>query len=127
MKMIRGFEYEKAYRQGEVLFFKLKPGTKPNHYGRQTEVPSGVIRVGEKEGHEHKLVGKHVQLSMFPDTTTTLTGEKDQPSEGILKVGEEGAKVVHPEHKPLKLPKGEYVVKTQKEATGRNSSASVRD
>jgi hypothetical protein len=64
---------------------------------------------------------------MFPDTTTTLTGEADQPSEGIIKVGKRGAKVTHPEHQTLDLPPGEYAVTTQKEATGRNTSATVRD
>ena len=120
------FEYEEAYRQGEILFFRLKPGTLKTYSAKSVPVPSGVIRTGEKPGHEHKLGGAY-QLDMFPDTTTTLTGEADQPAEGVIKVGKKGAKVTHPEHKTLDLPPGEYAVKTQKEATGRNTHASVKD
>lgn len=121
------FKYTEANRQGECLFFKIVPGTLRNNYKGMT-VSSKVIRTGEKEGHEHKVNGKAVQLTMFPETTTTLTGEKeDQPSTGILEVKEDGAKVEHPEHKPLPLKKGKHVVMTQKEATGRNRTTSVRD
>jgi hypothetical protein len=123
--MIR-FTYDKAYRQGEILFFKCKKGS-IEAYGKEVVVPSGVIRTGEKEGHEHKAEG-NVQLAMFPDTKQATPGEtQEQPSEGILKVGKEGAKITHPEHKDIKLPQGEYVVKTQKEATGKHSHQSVRD
>lgn len=123
--MISAFKYDKAFRQGEMLFFRVKPGT-VSAWGQKKPVPSGVVRTGEKPGHEHKLDGEY-QLEMFPESTTTLTGEADQPSEGIVKVGKKGAKVTHPEHKTLNLPPGEYVVKTQKEATGRNTTATVRD
>lgn len=121
------FEYDKAFRQGEMLFFRIKKGTLKQNWGPEAvPVPSGVIRTGEKPGHEHKLGGAF-QLEMFPDSTTTLTGEADQPSEGIIEVGKKGARVTHPEHKPLDLPPGEYAVTTQKEATGRNTHATVRD
>jgi len=121
------FEYDKAFRQGEMLFFRIKKGTEIRRWGgKSVPISSGVIRTGEKPGHEHKLGGAY-QLEMFPDSTTTLTGETDQPSEGIIKVGKKGAKVTHPEHKPLDLPPGKYAVTTQKEATGRNTHATVRD
>lgn len=48
-------QYEKAYRQGEILIFKVKEI--PKSYRTPSPVPSGVIREGEKEGHEHKLEG----------------------------------------------------------------------
>lgn len=121
------FDFTEANRQGECLFFKIVPGTLRNFY-KGERVVSGVIRTGEKEGHEHKVVGKAVQLTMFPETTTSLTGEpENQPSTGILELKAEGAKVEHPEHPTLPLKKGTHVVMTQKEATGRNRSASVRD
>lgn len=118
--MLRNFEYTKAYRQGEVLFFKLKKGALRSAYGAK-HVPSGVIRIGEKGDHEHKLTGS-ATLSMFPESEKS----EGQPSEGIIKV-EGDAQVTHPEHKSLNLPKGEYVVKTQKEATGKHTHASVKD
>lgn len=120
------FDYTEANRQGEVLFFKVVPGTLRNNY-RGMKVPSGVIRRGEKEGHEHKVTGDEVQLAMFPEAKTTLSGEDDQPSTGIVEVKGKRAKVTHPEHKPLPLKKGTHVVMTQKEATGKNRSSSVKD
>jgi hypothetical protein len=122
------FDYTEANRQGEMLFFKIVPGTLKTYYRKSLEVSSGVIRTGEKEGHEHKITGKEVQLTMFPEATTTLTGEPDdQPSAGVIEIKESGAKVTHPEHDALPLKKGKHVVLTQKEATGKNSSASVKD
>ena len=117
------FEYEKAYRQGEILFFKVK--TKPHFYGKENIIKDGAIREGEKEGHIHQVVGVNgtsgsAQLSLFGD-------DVKKADTGVLSVLKASARVEHPEHKPLNLPKGEYVVKVQKEATGKNSSQSVKD
>lgn len=109
----RHFQYEEAYRQGEILIFKVKKV--PDHYGKARAVPTGVIREGEKEGHEHKLEGGKAQLSLF-----------DGDDEGFLKVGKRTT-LTHPEHANIELPKGDYVVKVQKEATGKNTRASVKD
>ena len=107
-------DYELAYRQGEILIFKVKKI--PTRYGQQAKViPSGVIREGEKEGHEHLLTGGQATLALF-----------DDKEEGTLKVDKQTT-LIHPEHDPIKLPKGDYVVKVQKEATGKNSSQSVKD
>jgi hypothetical protein len=111
-------DYEKAYRQGEIIFLKVKK--LPDSFGytrvKSRLVPNGVIREGEKEGHEHKVEGDNVQLSLFGD------GEF-----GTLKVDGKSATVTHPEHKDIKLPKGDYVVKVQKEATGKNRTQTVKD
>jgi hypothetical protein len=47
-------------------------------------------------------------------------------NEGTLEV-DTSTTITHPEHDPIKLPKGKYVVKVQKEATGKNTHASVKD
>jgi hypothetical protein len=65
---------------------------------------------------------------MFLDTLAPTPGEtQEQPSQGVLEVGTKGATVVHPEHGPIKLPKGKYIVQTQKEATGKHTHQSVKD
>lgn len=106
-------EYEKAYRQGEILIFKVKKY--PHRFGKSRVIPNGVIREGEKEGHEHKLEGGQATLSLFDDN-----------EEGTIKV-DKATTLTHPEHGSVKLPKGEYVVKVQKEAVGKNKSQSVKD
>jgi hypothetical protein len=114
---MRNFRYEKAYRQGEVLIFKLPKkmyGSVPT-YSLERQ-PDNVIREGEESGHEHKVVGD-AQLSLF----------KNDKDEGVIDVGKEGAKITHPEHKDIDLKPGKYVVKTQKEAKGKHGGQSVKD
>lgn len=125
---INGHEFTLAYRQGEILIFKLAdPKTRPNPRGGIKRIPGNVIRTGEKEGHQHVVKGD-AQLSMFPGSLAPTPGEsQEQPSQGVLEVGAKGAEVVHPEHKPIKLKKGKYIVQTQKEAVGKNKSQSVKD
>jgi len=57
---------------------------------------------------------------------STATLEMFGEETGALKT-DEPVTLIHPEHKKVELPKGEYVVKVQKEATGKNKSASVKD
>ena len=123
MGHIHGQPFTEAFRQGEILFFKL---LNPVEHSAKP-VPSGVIRTGEKEGHQHKVEGDG-QLAMFPDTKAPTPGEtQEQPSQGIVEVGKEGAQVTHPEHAAVKLKKGTYAVQTQKEAAGKNKTQSVKD
>ena len=123
---INGNAFTEAYRQGEILFFKLADDSLrvPPHARR---VDNGVIRTGEKEGHQHKVEGNG-ELSLFPDMVAATPGEvQEQPSSGVVEVGPGGAKVTHPEHGDVKLPKGKYIVQTQKEAVGKNKHQSVKD
>lgn len=123
-----GVEFTEAFRQGEILFFKLADSKTPLHRSVKAErIPTGVIRTGEKEGHQHKVEGDGT-LSMFPEMLAPTPGEtQEQASQGVVEVGADGAKVTHPEHGDVKLPKGKYIVQTQKEAVGKNKSQSVKD
>jgi len=147
------FKYEKAYRQGEILIFKVKSLKGINIRGRNYEKPrrvlNGVIREGEKEGHEHKIVirtclecgTKNRLPDIIDENKAPVCGQCKKPltiekstatlemfgeETGALKT-DEPVTLIHPEHKKVELPKGEYVVKVQKEATGKNKSASVKD
>ncbi len=122
--MLRDLPYTKAYRQGEILIFKLPKRTANRLLGLRSLMrkPDGVIREGEKTGHEHKVEGDG-QLSMFPNHAEP----ESPPEEGVIEVGKEGATVTHPEHKDIKLEPGTYAVKTQKEAKGNHGSSSVKD
>ncbi|MEI6076719.1 MAG: hypothetical protein WCS94_14145 [Verrucomicrobiota bacterium] len=126
--IINGLEFTEAYRQGEILIFKLKDtSARPHPHQRIQRIDSNVIRTGEKEGHQHKVVGD-AQLNMFPDTQAPTPGEsQEQASQGVLEVGKAGAEVIHPEHGPIKLKKGKYIVQTQKEAVGKNKEQRVKD
>ncbi len=122
--MLRDLPYTKAYRQGEILIFKLSRKLSKrvlDSYGLERK-PDNVIREGEKTGHEHKVEGNG-QLSMFANDAEP----ESPPDEGIIEVGKEGATITHPEHKDIKLEEGTYAVKTQKEAKGKNGHSSVKD
>ena len=123
---INGYAFTLAYRQGEILIFKLKDKTLRPHPNAK-RIADNVIREGEGEGHKHQVVGD-AQLSMFPNTMAPTPGEEqEQLSQGVLEVGAAGATVEHPEHGAIKLPKGNYIVQTQKEAVGRNKHQTVKD
>ena len=125
LNSIHGYEFTHAYRQGEILIFKLKDETLRPHPSAK-RIPGNVIREGEGEGHQHKVEGQ-AQLSMFPEMAATPGEKKEQPSQGTIEVGAKGATVTHPEHGPIKLPPGKYIVQTQKEATGKHTHQSVKD
>lgn len=126
LNRINGYEFTNAFRQGEILFFKLKD-KKLRPHPNAKRVKSGVIREGEGEGHKHTVEGD-AQLTMFPETMAATPGEtQQQPSQGVVEVGPKGATVTHPEHGEVKLPPGKYIVQTQKEATGKHTTQSVKD
>lgn len=121
---IGGQPFTEAFRQGEILFFRVLGG---RPHGPAVLVSNGVIRTGEKEGHQHKVEGDGT-LFLFPDLLAATPGEtQEQPSQGVVEVGKEGAHVTHPEHGDIKLPEGKYIVQTQKEAVGKNKHQSVKD
>ena len=82
-------------RQGDLIFQKidkLPKGLK--------KVPSRVIVRGEATNHSHRLVGGDV-----------FTGK-----DGLLYlVLEKAGRVLHQEHSPIKLSKGLWAVKRQRE------------
>jgi hypothetical protein len=124
---INGQNFTEAYRQGEILIFKMEDEDLVPHPRTRILKTDNVIRTGEKEGHQHKVVGD-AQLSMFADTLAPTPGEAQvQPSQGALEVGAAGAKVIHPEHGAIPLKQGKYIVQTQKESTGKNKHQSVKD
>ena len=105
--------FTEARRQGEIVTFKL-----PDDHIITKRVRKGkgnVIREGEKSGHQHKVEGDG-QLVLFPET-----------GDMVVEVGQKGAKITHPEHKPVKLPPGNHVVKVQKEYDPHKDSKDVKD
>lgn len=115
-------EYEKAYRQGEILIFKIKSINAISSRGLQRiRIKDGCIREGEKEGHKHQL--KNASLDLFASSEDKV----QEADTGVFKVLDETAEITHPEHKKIKLPKGDYMVKVQKEATGAKTYQSVKD
>ena len=86
----------KMFRQGDVL---LKEITKlPNNL----VVKNKILAYGEATGHHHRFVSEQVQV--YKDNEGKQFVEVTEPS-----------KLVHEEHAELEIPKGTYVVVTQRE------------
>ena len=96
---------KQIYRQGDVLIIKLDRA--PD--GEWSEVPRDngrvVLAYGELTGHSHAIAAK----------TATLKSSK-ATEDRLLEVG--GAVILgHEEHDPIKLTKGIYLVRRQREYT----------
>lgn len=105
--------FKEARRQGEILMFKLPDNVVLPKYTKK--IKGNVIREGEQSGHKHEVTGDG-QLVLFPDT-----------GDMAVKVGKNGATVIHPEHKPVKLTPGTHAVKIQKEYDPKKDSKDVKD
>ncbi len=98
------------YRQGDVLLIEV-PALPP----RTKVVKSGVVLRGESTGHAHRILGGSVLVGADPSA--------------MFVVAEEGTRLVHDEHAPIRLPAGNYQVIRQRELVDprRNIAGSVWD
>lgn len=111
---------DKAYRQGELLFIPIKMPKWVDREKQFKKMDSNVIREGEVSGHKHEVEG---QGTLFSKTSTYIygdngvgDGESFQLPEGEMVLTAQNNLVVkHPEHKSLNLPKGDYVIRIQRE------------
>lgn len=103
----------KNYRQGEVLIFGLDKDKAKERYPKDRlkkfkVVRNNVIIEGELSGHMHEV--KNGRLYESPDKKGKM----------ILEAGE-GCIVIHPEHKPISVPKGVYEIDIQREYDGKDA------
>ena len=117
----------KAYRQGELLFVPLSqtdletltfdPEDSKNL--SWNKLSDHVIREGEATGHKHEVI------EQTPGTATMLAPSRQflpgLPSmdrigtEDRMLTVRQPVEVVHPEHRPLNLPVGIYLIIIQRE------------
>jgi hypothetical protein len=123
----RIFRTRKAFRQGELLFVPLSKEDYARLFGDEKDVTvmgwqkleTHVIREGEATGHKHEIVTKlAVAATLFAPPGSLLRGLAGMDritSEDRLLVADGPIEIVHPEHKPLTLPKGMHLVIVQRE------------
>lgn len=120
----------KCYRQGELLFIK-------------TNVPKGVdqskmvkikgdncIREGEVSGHKHEVFGAELMEVINGNQWYEKGESKDKdgniipssrnehftlPEGQMFMSADNTIEIKHPEHNTLKLEKGDYVIRIQRE------------
>lgn len=90
------------YRQGDVLIVS----TKNAEIGEVVPRDNGkvILAYGEVTGHSHAIGNQNVYLYLHAKNA----GEK------VLKVKED-ADLVHEEHSRIRIPKGDYIVRIQRE------------
>lgn len=89
------------YRQGDVLIRRIASLPTKKAQPRLT----GILAYGEVTGHAHKV-------------ETLEHAEVLEIDGGLyLRVAEEGVRIIHEEHAPVVLPKGNYEVEIQREYT----------
>jgi len=117
----------RAYRQGELVFLPLnaediatlEPGAKNQCYSRWKKLRTTVLREGEATGHKHEVVtqarGTATLLEPAQGFMPRLPDMGPIGVEDRLLVAEQPVVVVHPEHRSLRLPKGDFLVVVQRE------------
>ncbi len=88
----------KCFRQGDVLIKQV--GGLPKTAQKRA---NGILAYGEVTGHCHQI----------EDQTKA---EVLEVQNGLyLRVGKEGARIIHEEHSPITLPAGNYEIAIQRE------------
>ena len=123
----------KAYRQGELLFVPVSSEELKNlefdptnqTYTAWNKLASNVIREGEATGHKHEVIEQTAgTATMLEPSRRFLPGLPNMDMIGMedrLLTVREPVEVVHPEHRPLNLPVGIYLIIIQREYDEVNS------
>ena len=90
------------YRQGDVLFSLIKAVPEEN----RTTRANGVVAYGEVTGHKH-AVADLAAAEVLEISDSIFVRVSDQG----------GVSIVHDEHAPILLPRGDYAVTIQREYT----------
>lgn len=79
------------YQQGDVIIKPIK--NIPNEAQKLEHL---IVAEGEATGHKHQVIGD-AELNMIDDTI-------------FLSVFDETVSLLHEEHNPINVPKGDYVI-----------------
>ena len=110
------------YRQGDVFLIKVT-GKAPK-VGEEVKREDGavVLAHGEVTGHKHQI--RSMECSLFALEDNRLTGE--EAAQAIARIGgglipdrlltvKAPVDLTHEEHSTIRLPKGKYIVRVQRE------------
>jgi hypothetical protein len=114
---------QQVFRQGELLFVKVKVPKEVDRAKIGEVLSTNVIREGEVSGHKHEVIGGTLQTlehrsHWFENKEKTSGYGQDNyqlPEGQMFLKGDNTIEIRHPEHKSLKLAPGEYVIRIQRE------------
>jgi hypothetical protein len=125
--MKKEIKTRKAYRQGELVFVplsnedmaQLNPSLNDLSHSQWSKLKTNVLREGEATGHKHEVVestpGTAILLAPERQFLPGLPGMDILGIEDRFLAAQEPVEIVHPEHRPMPLPKGFYLVIVQRE------------
>ena len=100
----------KIYRQGDILF--VKTGQLPTNLRKLDNL---IIAEGEATGHKHQIIGDTAILLEPKDINNNWQPVINRRNRfKFLKVLSD-SEVIHNEHHPIALPKGNYEIIQQRE------------
>lgn len=117
----------KVYRQGELLFMPVHPeemqtlgiDSTGSPHPSWHKLATPVIREGEATGHKHEVIERTAGTAVLHEPKRLflfgLAGMGMIESEDRMLVVKEPVDIVHPEHRPLTLPSGFYLIIIQRE------------
>lgn len=103
----------KTYRQGDVLFKLVE--TMPVEGKRRN---SGHIVEGEATGHVHRVAEQDLAQAEVMECGNELF---------VRVTAEGGVSIVHEEHRPVRLPRGDYEIVRQREYAPQSRPPLIRD
>lgn len=108
----------KSYRQGELVFIPVTelPSWAREQLAKGTSL-GNCIREGEVSGHKHEI-NTGVLVEKEDDTLWqegSVSNSVKLPQGEMFLTSDNKIEVRHPEHKTLELPKGDYVIRIQRE------------
>ena len=118
---------QQGLRQGEILFIpiQLENGEiKEKVLKSLTRRADNVIREGEVTGHKHEVVGNAIMFEGSRLANGTLLYAWEQanndkeltiPKGDMFLDANNNVVIKHPEHADLKLDKGQYIIRIQRE------------
>ena len=111
----------KCYRQGELLFIKVSVPKEVDQSKMVKSKGDNCIREGEVSGHKHEVFGAELMEvtdgnQYYKKDATAYGNERFELPQGQMFLSANNTiEIKHPEHNTLKLEKGEYVIRIQRE------------
>jgi len=120
IKVVQG----KVYRQGELIFIAVEgiPDSIKKKVRAELKDMGTCIREGEQSGHKHEVTGAGTPALLemdrndfWADNEKQETVSVELPRGQMFLTSDNQITIIHPEHKALPLPKGDYVIRIQRE------------
>ncbi len=96
------------YRQGDVLIFTTNQTKQEYTELEKKDAGRIILQYGEVTGHAHAIIDDNVEVWRKPDQSI----EQDRFMRVLV---DGGVDLVHEEHDTIRLPKGDYIVRRQRE------------